>query len=107
NDDSRCGHGYSGCTRLEQVMKILFGIVGMALLSASWAMAADRAAPAPIIVELFTSEGCSSCPAADKLLAKLQQEQPIKGAQIIPLAFHVDYWNKLGWPDRFSAPKFT
>jgi hypothetical protein len=67
----------------------------------------DRAARVPVIVELFTSEGCSSCPGADEELEKLVKSQPIAGANVIGLAFHVDYWNKLGWPDRFSAREFT
>ncbi len=57
------------------------------------------------VVELFTSEGCSSCPPADELMAKLQTEN--KDKNIYFMAYHVDYWDRLGWKDQFSSQEFT
>ncbi len=58
------------------------------------------------ILELYTSEGCSSCPPADRFLSSLKNDERI-WKELIPLAFHVDYWNYIGWDDRFSSPSYS
>ncbi|MDA0781771.1 MAG: DUF1223 domain-containing protein [Rickettsiales bacterium] len=63
----------------------------------------DKLAPRPVIVEFFTSQGCSSCPPADEVLKYLKENNP----NVIPLSMHVDYWNYIGWKDPFSSDLIT
>lgn len=70
-------------------------------------LAANAQAKTPVMIELFTSEGCPTCPPADKYLAQLENTQPFAGVELITLAWHVDYWNSFGWKDEFSSPVFS
>ena len=82
-------------------------ILGLAMFVI--APATDPGSPPSTVVipELFTSEGCSSCPPADQLLARLAADAARAGDPVATLAFHVTYWNDLGWRDRFSAAAYT
>lgn len=84
-------------------MKRTSSLLGLLIvLTASSALAAPR----PVVLELFTSNSCSSCPPAYKLLNKIAQSPP-KDVQLIRLDNHVDYWNKLDWVDKYSSHAFT
>ena len=91
------------------MLSLLSVFAVMAVMRPRTQSASPAAGPArtPVVVELFTSEGCSSCPPADDLLSRMAQQQPIANAEVIALEEHVDYWNELGWVDPFSSREWT
>ncbi len=85
-------------------------ILGLLLFSGGWAWAAPQkfsSGPAQVhLIELYTSEGCSSCPSAETWLGQLR-DTPGLWRDFVPVAFHVNYWDRLGWPDRWASRQFT
>jgi hypothetical protein len=80
---------------------VLAGALAAPLAQAQ-ACKAESAAQVPVVVELYTSEGCNSCPPADRWLSTLKDKPDVLAA-----AFHVDYWDRLGWKDRFASARHT
>ncbi len=81
----------------RQIMRFAGMILGLAV-----AATPANADPRPVVVELFTSQGCSSCPPADALLGELARRR-----DVLPLGFHISYWDSLGWKDPLSSPGST
>lgn len=86
---------------------LALGAVALASARSGSAAPSAPSGDRPIaIVELFTSQGCASCPPADRLLSKLAESGPYEG-RVLPLSFHVDYWNYIGWQDPYSSAQWT
>lgn len=89
-------------------MSVAFaGATAVSAITSREAGARREAPRVAVLAELFTSEGCSSCPPADDLLRQLLREQPVAGVEVIAISEHVDYWNRLGWRDPFASSQFS
>jgi hypothetical protein len=89
-----------------RILLVIAAVSSIAALTLTMHGAPPKLGPAPVVVELFTSQGCSSCPPADALIHDIANDPSMRG-RVIPLAFHVDYWDSLGWRDPFSSAEWT
>ena len=91
-------------------MKLISVLISLLVLALSGFRATDRVdktSESVVLVELFTSQGCLSCPAADQLLGEVISKSEKEGKSVLGLSFHVSYWNHLGWKDPYSSVQFT
>lgn len=89
----------------SRIVSVALALMTVTLSNSSAGEGVALSSPVAVL-ELFTSQGCSSCPSADKLLTALGSDRTLRG-KIVPLAFHVDYWNRLGWSDPFSSADWS
>jgi hypothetical protein len=89
-----------------RVLLVIAAFAVLATLALRMHGAPPKLGPSPVVVELFTSQGCASCPPADALIHDIANDPAMRG-RVIPLAFHVDYWDSLGWRDPFSSADWT
>jgi hypothetical protein len=89
-----------------RLLLVIVAVAAIATLALTMRATPPKLGPAPVVLELFTSQGCSSCPPADALVHEIANDPALRG-RVIPLAFHVDYWDSLGWRDPFSSGEWT
>ena len=89
-----------------RILLVIAAVAVLVILAMTTHGAPPKLGPTPVVVELFTSQGCSSCPPADALIHDIANDPAMRG-RVIPLAFHVDYWDSLGWRDPFSSAEWT